>query len=192
MLITIMRIRICRLLNVLSLLVPGVMLISCGQHEADTSVVKVDACSLVSAPMAKRLSPNLGAGHESSVPHLKNVSNCVWDDPKTHMPKLMLTVSPASKSGSVKDDLTNGMGNMGYKIVSVSGLGDEAFAAIQKADPAHGLSEGLATLEVRSGHYLLGFSPMTLPITGPGTASFSKFKRLAAEAIENLKGGKNK
>lgn len=176
---------------VLAGLVLGLLLAGCGKNDSGSdTLAKVDACALVSAAMVAQLSPELGAaGHPSSVTHSSNVSTCVWDDRAHHLAALMLTVAPADPSGVAKG-LTKGFANMGYHIVSVTGLGDEAAAAIQTADPEHGLAAGVAVLAVRVGRRQLGFSPMQLVISGPGTPAFKRLKRLAAETVARLGAGR--
>ena len=168
-------------------LVIALLLVGYSKQEADAAAfTKGNACALVSAVTLAKLSPNLSAGHESAVPHPANVSTCVWDDRAHHLPALMLTVAPADPGGVAKG-LAQGFANMGYRIVTVKGLGDEAAAAVQTADPKHGLAAAVAVLAVRVGKRQLGFSPMRLTITGPGTPAFQHLKRLATETIAHLK-----
>jgi len=144
-----------------------------------------DACALVSAAMLAKLAPGLGAGHPSAVPHPAGVSTCVWSRRGRHLPALTLTVAPADASGVLKE-LKDGFGHMGYRIVPVAGLGNEAAAAIQQANPKHGLAAGVAELAVRVGKRQLIFSPMGLAVSGPGTKSFERLKRLAAGTVARL------
>ncbi len=97
----------------------------------------------------------------------------------------MLIVAPADPAGVAKG-LASGFANMGYRIVSVTGLGDEVAAAVQLADPKHGLAAGVAGLSVRVGRRQLVFSPMRLAVPGPGTPAFKRLKRFAAETIAHL------
>jgi len=170
----------------LAVLALGLSLAACGKDDsAPAAVAKVDACALVDAAMVAKLAPGLGKGHPSSAAHPAGVSTCVWNDSAHHLPALMLTVAPADPSGVAKG-LKQGLGKMGYRVVSVSGLGDEAATAIQQADPKHGLAAGVATLDVRVGKRQLGFSPMRLAISGPGTPAFERLKRFAADAVARL------
>ena len=67
--------------------------------------------------------------------------------------------SSSGPSTSLKKELANlNVGNSGYAIVSVAGLGDEAAAAFQKADPSKGLQAGMATLAARSGGRVVSLS----------------------------------
>lgn len=166
------------------------LLAGCSNHDnldpKATSLPRVDTCTLVTDAMVQQLAPGLGASHlMKPVAHQPdNITTCAWDD-ANHVPALMLTVAPADPSG-VAGGLADGFANMGYHIVSVAGLGDEAAAAIQIADPKHGLTEAVAILAVRVGRQQLIFSPVMLSISKPGTPAFGRLKQLAADAIAHL------
>jgi len=162
----------------------GLWLAACGsQKDPPKTVAAVDACGLLSNAEIHALAPGLSAGHKGKV-IVANTSVCEWDDAH-HVPGLILQVSPADPSG-VKKGLEEGFANMGYDIRDVTGLGDEAAVAIQRADPAHGIETVVAELVLRVGKYQLLLSPTYLNIA-PATADFKHLKTLAARAAARLR-----
>jgi hypothetical protein len=142
-----------------------------------------DACSLLSNADVHALAPSLGKGRPGNV-RFKNVSTCEWPDAHG-IPALTAQVNPAPPHSLVKD-LSSGIAAMGgYDIKSISGLGDEAAMAVQRANPKYHLKEGIAILSVRVGKRVVSLSPMRIKIK-PGTAKFRRLKRLAAKAVSRL------
>jgi len=171
-----------RLLAVLFL---GLSLVACGNDDsASAPVAKVDACALVTASMVAKYASGLGKGHPGAIPKQSPVSTCVWSDAH-HIPGLILTVGPSDPSGVAKG-LETDLGKMGYRVVSVSGLGDEAAVAIQQADPKLHTKTGIATLTVRVGKRQIGYSPMRPAISGTDAPAFKRLKELAAETAKRL------
>lgn len=164
----------------------AMLLAGCSKHD-DTGTVsalpRVDACTLVTTAMVQRLAPGLGAGYlvKPRTRQPGNITTCAWDDAH-HIPALTLTVAPADPSG-VAGGLEDGFANMGYRIMPVTGLGDEAATAVQKANPKYELTVAVAILSVRVGRRQLVFSPVMLTISGPGTLAFTHLKQFAAKAI---------
>lgn len=176
-----------RTTHVLTALVMALALSGCNKHasgSASAAPARIDACALVSADMLAKFSSGLGTGHISKTP-IPNVSVCTWKD-HSHLPALILTVSPANPAGVAKG-LETGMANMGYRIVSIKGLGDEAAVAIQIPNPKYHTKAGIADLEVRVGKQQFGYSPMRPGISGINTPAFAKLKRLASETIAKLR-----
>ena len=176
-----------RLLTILAL---GLSLAACSKNDssagsAPAPTAKVDACALVTASMVAKYATGLGKGHLGKVPRQSPVSSCIWSDAH-HIPGLILTIAPSDPSGVAKG-LEQGMAAMGYKVVTISGLGDEAAVAIQQADPKLHTKTGIATLAVRVGKRQIGYSPMRPPISGTGTPTFKRLKELAAETAERLR-----
>jgi hypothetical protein len=176
--------------RLIAIFVLGLSLAACGKNDssagsAPAPTAKVDACALVTASMVARYATGLGKGHAGKVPRQSPVSTCVWSD-ADHLPALILTVAPSDPSGVAKG-LEQGMAAMGYKVVSISGLGDEAAVAIQQADPKLHTKTGIATLAVRVGKRQIGYSPMRPPISGTGTPTFKRLKELAAKTAERLR-----
>lgn len=170
----------------LTLLVLGLSLAACGKDDsASASVAKVDACALVTASMVTKYATGLSKGHPGSIPKQSPFSTCVWSDAH-HIPGLILTVGPSDPSGVAKG-LKRDLGKMGYRVDSVSGLGDEAAVAIQQADPKLHTKTGIATLTVRVGKRQIGFSPMRPAISGTGTPTFKRLKQLAAATAKRLR-----
>ncbi len=176
----------------------GVWLAACGgQKDSPKAMAAIDACALLSTAEVHALAPGLSVGYgakmivkDKTAAFVKvkaNVANapiCVWDDAH-HVPGLMLQVNPADPSG-VKKGLEEGIAaNMGYDVRDVTGLGDEAAVAVQRADPAHGLETGVAGLALRVGKRELLLSPMLLNIA-PATG-FKHLMTLAAQAAARLR-----
>lgn len=176
--------------RLLAILVLGLSLAACGKNDASggstsAPAAKVDACALVTASMAAKYATGLGKGHPGAIPKNSPVSTCVWSDAH-HIPGLILTVAPSGSTGVAKG-LKRDLGKMGYRVVSVSGLGDEAAVAIQQADPKFHTKTAVATLTVRVGERQIGFSPMRPAISGTGTPAFERLKQLAAETAKRLR-----
>lgn len=174
--------------NTACMIIAALALVACGKQKAASAATTatVDACALVSPALLGKIAHNLGAGHKSKTPHPANMSTCVWSDRASHLPVLMLTVAPADPAGVAKG-LSSGMANMGYRIVSVRGLGDEAAAAIQIPNPHFHTKAAVAILSVRVGQQQMGFSPMSITIKGPGSASFKRLKNLVADSVMRFK-----
>lgn len=162
---------------------------ACGgkDEKAAKEAKAVDACTLVTTAEIHGLAAQLGSGQHSKakIPN-KSVSICDFDDDK-HIPALILTVTPAP-SGGVKADLEQQLGGFGYAISSVSGLGDEAAAAVQQSDPSKGIKAGLAFLASRAGQWEVTLSPVRLDIPDSSGAAFSRLKTVAAAAVTRLRG----
>jgi len=177
--------RASRLLTVLAL---GAALAACGKSNTSggsaAAPAKVDACALVTGAMVAQYASGLGEGQPGKIPKQSSVSTCVWSDAH-HIPGLILNVGPADPSGVAKG-LKQDLGKMGYKIVSVAGLGDEAAVAIQQADPKLHTETGVAVLSVRVGKRQFGYSPMRPAIAGTGAPGFERLKQLAAETAKRL------
>lgn len=172
----------------LTILVLGVSLAACGNDDSastSASVAKMDACPLVTASMVAKYATGLGKGHPGKVPQQSPFSTCIWSDAH-HIPGLILTVGPSDPTGVAKG-LKRDLGKTGYRVVSVSGLGDEAAVAIQQADPKFHTKTGVATLTVRVGKRQIGFSPMRPAISGTGTPAFKRLKQLAAETAKRVR-----
>jgi hypothetical protein len=177
--------------RLLAIIVLGLSLAACGKDDsasASASVAKVDACPLVTASMVAKYATGLGKGHPGAIPKQSPFTTCVWSDAH-HIPGLILTVGPSDPSGVAKG-LKQDLGKTGYRVVSVSGLGDEAAVAIQQADPKFHTKTGVATLTVRVGKRQIGFSPMRPAISGTSTPAFKRLKELAAETAKRLRASK--
>ena len=111
------------------------------------------------------------------------MSSCDWPDAHG-IPGLTLQVTPAP-SESLRDNLSSGFAAMGYAVLDVSGLGDEAAVAIQQVDPKFGLQAGVAILPVRKGKRVLTLSPSRIDVK-PGTARYRRLKQLTANAATRL------
>ncbi|MEJ2345202.1 MAG: hypothetical protein P8076_05305 [Gammaproteobacteria bacterium] len=160
-------------------------LAACGNQDGATQVpAAVDACSLLSADDLQALAPGLSAGTPGKA-KIPNTSTCEWDD-ASHLPALMLQVTPAPAS-SVKKDLESGFANMGYDVHEVTGLGDEAAVAVQRADPTHGVQAGVAMLGVRVGKRELALSPVRLQIASTSDPAFKHLRDAAALAVSRLR-----
>ncbi len=164
----------------------GLWLAACSSHNGGSAqtAATVDACSLLSDAEVHVLSPGLSAGHTGKV-IVANTSTCEWDNAH-HLPALTLQVSPADPSG-VKKELDEGFANMGYDVLDVAGLGNEAAVAVQRADPAHGIEAAVAELALRVGKHQLILSPIQLHITTTAGADFERLKTVAAQAAERLR-----
>lgn len=160
-------------------------LAACGNQDGGTQApAAVDACSLLSATDLQALAPGLGAGSPGKA-KIPNTSTCEWDD-ASHLPALMLQVTPAPAS-SVKKDLESGFANMGYDVSEVTGLGDEAAVAVQRADPTHGVQAGVALLAVRVGKRQLALSPVRLQIASTDDPAFKHLRDAAVLAVTRLR-----
>jgi hypothetical protein len=162
-------------------------LVACGGSGSDSSaqaVEAVDACSLLSDAEVHAVAPDVGSGHPGSV-QIPGASVCQWDDSK-HLPALTLQVTAADPA-DVKKGLEDAFANMGYDVISVPGLGDEAAVAVQRPDPSHGIESGVAVLAVRVGKRELALSPMRLNITTIDSTDFEHLKQAAAQAVARLR-----
>jgi len=164
----------------------GVGLAACGGsgNGPAQAIEAVDACSLLSDAEVRAVAPDVGPGHAGSV-QIPGASVCQWDDIK-HLPALTLQVTAADPS-DVKKGLEHAFANMGYDVISVAGLGDQAAVAVQRADPGHGIEAGVAVLAVRVGKRELALSPMRLNITTVDSTDFEHLKQAAAQAVARLR-----
>lgn len=174
--------------RLLALLVLGASLAACGKSDSSggsaAAPAKVDACVLVTHAMVAKYASGLGKGEPGKIPKQSPVSTCVWSDAH-HIPGLILNVGPSDPSGVVKG-LKIDLANMGYRVVAVSGLGDEAAVAIQQANPKLHTKTGVAVLSVRVGKRQFGLSPIRPAIAGTGTPGFERLKQLAAATAKRL------
>lgn len=147
-----------------------------------SDVANISPCSLLTDGEVATIAPGVGHGTVHEVAGVTKI--CEW--PNSHdLPEVQLQVNlpPAS---SIQSELKTGLAaGGGYTIVSVSGLGDEAAAAFQKADPAKGLKAGLAVIVARSGDKVVQLSTPLVAIE-QGSAGFTKAKDLVAKAISRL------
>lgn len=145
-----------------------------GGSKVDVS--KVNPCSLLTAAEVATLAPGLK-------PHMTKtaaVKICNWSDSQGHSVMVLANPSPGV---SLKTDIKDTIGAFGgYAIISVPGLGDEAAAAFQKANPSKGISAGLAGIEARSGNIVVTLSTPTVKIL-QGSAEFEQAKKLTAKAL---------
>ena len=141
-----------------------------------------DPCSLLTDAEVARLAPGVGHG---KLHRVGGARICEWLD-ASGIPAVQLQVYAASSS-SLRAELKNTIGAYGgYTIIDVAGLGDEAAAAFQKADPSKGLEAGLAALSVRSGDRVLGLTTPRVQVL-QGSQTFALVKQLAATALSRLK-----
>ena len=174
--------------RLLTVLVLGAALATCGKSDSSggsaAAPAKVDACALVTQAMVAKYASGLGKGQPGKIPKQSSVSTCIWADAH-HIPGLILNVGPADPSGVVKG-LEGDLAKMGYRVVAVPGLGDEAAVAIQQADPKLHTKTGVAVISVRVGKRQFGLSPLRPAITGTGTPGFERLKQLAAATAKRL------
>ncbi len=143
-------------------------------------VTGIDPCSLLTDAEVATIAPGLGHG---VVDQVAGAKICDWPDAHG-IPAVQLQVT--APQSALKSELQNGVGAFGgYAVVSVSGLGDEAAAAFQTADPAKGLTAGMATLIARSGDKAIGLSTPRVTIA-QGSAAFATAKGLVAKALARL------
>lgn len=146
----------------------------------------MNPCSLLTDAEVAKLAPTAGHGKLDTVAGGNHI--CDWPD-ANGIPAVQLQVYPATPS-SLRAELKNGIGAFGgYTIVAVAGLGDEAAAAFQKADPSKGLTAGLAELTVRSDDRVIGLSTPRVQVLQDSPA-FVLVKGLVAKALARLKAGR--
>jgi len=140
-------------------------------------------CDLLTLADVQKLEPSIQSGKVDTVGGGNKI--CDWGDSQG-IPKVQLQVF-AAPSGSLKEEMSNGLGAFGgYDFVDVSGLGNEAVAGFQQADPAKGLKAGLASLEARKGNQVVDIStPLGTPVQ-QGSARFDIVKQLMAKALAGL------
>ena len=144
-----------------------------------------DPCSLLTDAEVKRLAP---AARHGKVHKVGGARICEWLD-ANGIPFVQFQVYQAPAS-SLRAELKNTIGAYGgYRIIDVAGLGDEAAAAFQKADPAKGLSPGLAALTVRTGDRVLELATPRVDVRQSSPA-FALVETLAAKALVRLKAGR--
>jgi len=151
------------------------------QSTSSQATTATNPCSLLTDAEVAKLAPGIKHGKLDTVAGAKI---CDWLD-ANGIPAVQLQVYPAPSS-SLRTDLKTGIAAYGgYTIVDVAGLGDEAAAAFQKADPSKGLTAGLATLLVRSGDRVIGLSTPRVQVL-QGSKAFALVKQLAATALKRL------
>jgi hypothetical protein len=174
--------------RLLTVLVLGAALAACGKSDSSggsaAAPAKVDACALVTHAMIAAYASGLGKGEPGKIPKQSSVSTCIWADAH-HIPGLILNVGPADPSGVVKG-LEGELAKMGYRVVAVSGLGDEAAVAIQQADPKLPTKTGIAVLSVRVGKRQFAYSPLRPEIPGTGSPVFERLRQLSAATVKRL------
>lgn len=145
-------------------------------------VASIDPCTLLTDAEVATIAPGAGHGTVHKVAGVEKI--CEWPD--SHgIPEVQFQVNLPPTS-SLRSELKNGLAaGGGYTIISVSGLGDEAVAAFQKADPAKGLAPGLAVILARSGGKVVQLSTSQLSIQ-QGSPDFAKAEGLVAKAISRL------
>ncbi len=149
-----------------------------------TQAAAVDPCSLLTDADVAKLAPGLGHGKLQTV---AGTQICEWPN-ANGIPAVQLQVTTAP-STSLRKELANlNVGNSGYTIVAVAGVGDEAAAAFQKADASKGIAAGLATIAARSGGTEVSISTPFVQVL-PGSPGFTAAKKLASTAISRLPGG---
>ena len=144
----------------------------------------VDPCSLLTDAEVGKLVSGVAHGKLQTV---AGTRICEWPD--SHgIPTVQLQVTTAPTT-SLREELANlNAGNDGYSIVSVAGIGDEAAAAFQKADPSKGIQAGMATLAARSGESVVSLSTPLVQVL-QGSRRFTVAKQLASKAISRLPSG---
>lgn len=149
------------------------------------SAGSVDPCTLLTSDEVSKLASDVGKGSTKTIAGVTRI--CDWSN-SNGIPMVQLIVTPAG-STPLKDDLSSQLGGTGgYTVVAVSGIGDEAAAAFQKADPSKGLQAGLAILSARKGSEVVSLSTPMLTIT-QGSAAFGVAKNLVTTAISRLGSG---
>ncbi len=141
------------------------------------AVNNIDACSLLTQQEIDGLFDHpIGSGKlDSPNPRIRQ---CLW--PAEGVPKLILQVLPTPVELKKAIDM-----GKGYRLLEIKGLGFEAVAAIQEANPQYQTKEGVAILGVRKGDYILSLSPVKLEIH-EGSARFETLKQLTARAAQGL------
>jgi len=138
---------------------------------------EIDPCSLIAAEKVFSAFPALQKEEEQKV---GPTVVCNYLD-KFGIPALIVSVSQAGSHA--RDTLS--LLDSGYTIEDVPDLGEEAAIAIQQANPAFGLKEGVAALHIKKGKLSLNlsFTRITVPAKGP---ELDKAKNLAAEMLDKL------
>ncbi len=135
-------------------------------------------CSLIAPEKVYAAFPTLKTMQQQSIgPN----TTCNYLD-KYDIPALIIFTGKAGTT-SARDTLS--MLGSGYTIEDVSGLGDEAAIAIQKAKPEYGLEEGIAQLHVKQGKTFLSLSPVRIKASSIDEV-LGKLKILAAKMLEKI------
>ncbi len=143
----------------------------------------MQACTLLTDAEVHAFAPKVGRGHPGHMGS-PSIATCVWDNAHG-IPALILEVSPADPAG-VRASLQNQMAPTGYTIVGVPALGDDAAAAIQRANPKYGITAAVALLTVRVGHRQVSLSPTGIRIPGTKSAGFRWLVQAAGLAVQRL------
>ena len=152
---------------------------------ADAETAGPSPCSLLRDAEVAVLLPGAGHGKLDTVPGGTRI--CNW--PNEHgIPAVQLQVTPRP-SGSLRDDLENGLGaEGGYTVMSVPDLADEAAAAFQDANPSIGTEAGLAMLSARSGSQVVSLATPLVSVQ-QGSPEFAAATGLVELAVDRLVGG---
>jgi hypothetical protein len=137
-----------------------------------------DPCSLLTDAQVAELAADLGPGTARDV---GGTTVCVWPNARG-VDAVQLMVLPA-RGTPLRAELEDGIAAFGgYEVVAVDGLGDEAAAAFQQADPSLGVEAGLAALIARSEDTVIQLSTPTVAVA-QGSAEFATAKSLVAAAL---------
>jgi len=137
----------------------------------------INSCGLIAAEKVMAAFPVLQKEERQKV---GPIIQCNYLD-KFGIPAL--TVSLGQAASHARDTLS--LLDSGYVIEDVPNLGDEAAVAIQQANPAFGLKEGVAALHIKKGQVSLNLSFTRINIPAKG-AAFDQVKQLAAEMLEKI------
>ncbi len=138
---------------------------------------EIDPCGLIAADKVLAAFPELQKAEKQKVGPM---TMCNFLD-KFGIPAL--TISLTRAADHARDSLS--LLDSGYEIKDIPNLGDEAAVAIQQANPAFGLKEGVAALHVKKGRISLNLSFTRIDIPAGG-AVFDQVKQLAAEMLEKI------
>jgi len=137
----------------------------------------IDPCALISLEKMTSVFQQLQRAEKQQV---GPSTVCNYLD-KFDIPALIISVSQAGPHA--RDTLT--MLGSGYTIEDLPDLGDEAAIAIQQENPAFGLKEGIAALNIKKGDLSLNLSFTRLSIKPQGP-DLESVKNLATEMVSNL------
>ena len=135
-----------------------------------------DPCGLVPLARVQAAFPAItGMEQKDFGPH----KNCSYLD-KFNIPALTVTTGrdPHSSAHAMMENLGDG-----YRVVELSGLGDEAAMAISKDNPKYGIEGGgVAELYIKKGDRFLLLAPMRIKVreNSPG---LEKLKSLARDML---------
>ncbi len=138
----------------------------------------IDPCTLAAPERIYAAFPELKTMEKQVV---GSTATCNFLD-KYDIPALIITVGKSGKAGAEKELSFFGSG---YSIKDVPGLGDDAAIAIQQANPAFGLKEGIAALVVIKGQTSLTISPVRVNCSSIQDEQL-KLTELATEMINKL------